>query len=75
MSYDSLLTARQKIERKARAQGWSVDGTSGSLSLRKGGVLVAVRFGARGEVVAATWQHKAITGRDKLAKVLKSLES
>lgn len=75
MGFDSLLTSRQKIEKKARAEGWSVEGTSSSLSLRKGGVLVAVRFGGRGEIVAATWQHKAITGSGKLAKVLKSLES
>lgn len=75
MPSDNLLTSRERIEKRARQLGWSVSGTSNSLSLRKGGVLVAVRFAARGDIMAATWQHKAITGRDKLGQVLKSLES
>lgn len=67
--------ARQQVTDKARACGWVVTSYSRSVTLRKDGVAVAVRFSSAGDIVFATWQHRALSGKNKLQQVLKSLES
>lgn len=70
--------ARDQIIAKARRSGWHVTQYSKAISLKKDGVTLAVRFGGNknGEgVEAASWNRNAITGQNKLAKVLKALDS
>lgn len=74
-----IETARQRITAKAAKAGWSVTEYASALTLKKAGVTIAVRFAPAprgGEaVIAASWNHRSLAGRDKAGQVLRALDS
>ena len=66
------MTAREQIIERARLNNWTVaEQGSVSLTVRKLGHWIAVRFGVRGQITRVSSNTAQFSGSDKLGQVLR----